>query len=155
MGRVYTISAASVAVSAVQDLLTVFAGSNKAFALHSVTIGQTTATAVGNLAISIKRLAGTLTNGSGGSTPTPVPVDPGGAAATVTAHANDTTRTTTSGTSTVVVADVLNVINGYFYLPPAEDRIVFGLGNACVVSLDTAPASTEAMSVTVTIEELF
>jgi len=155
MGRVYTVSFANVSVSATQDLVTVFAGTSKAFRLHSVTLGQTTASAVGNLAISLKRLVGTITNGSGGSTPTPVPVSPNDTAATITAHANDTTRTTVSGSTVILVADVFNVINGYLYLPPAEDRPIIGIGQTLVLSLDGAPASAETMSGCVTVEELF
>jgi hypothetical protein len=154
MGRVYTVNFASVAVSTAQDLITIFTGA-KAVRLHSAVIGQTTAATVGNLAVSIKRLPATVTAGSGGTTPTPQPVSPNDTAATITAHANDTTRTTTGGTAAVMVADVFNVINGYLYLPPDEDRIVVGPSQALVLSLDTAPGSSETMSGTITVEELF
>ncbi len=154
MSRVYTVNFAGVSVSAVQDLITIFTGA-KAIAVHSVVIGQTTATSVGNLAVSLKRLSATVTPGSGGTSPTPVPVDYNGTAATVTAHANDTTRSTSSGTAVVLVADVFNVVNGYLYLPPAEDRIIVPPSQAFVLSLDTAPGSAETISATVTFEELF
>ena len=154
MGRVYTISFAGVSVTAVQDLITVFTGV-KAIKLHSVVLGQVSATAVGNLAISIKRLPATITSGSGGSTPTPIPVSLNDTAATVTAHANDTSRTTTGGTAQTLVADVFNVINGYLYLPPAEDRIVVGPNEALVISLDGAPSGAEVMSGYAVVEETY
>jgi hypothetical protein len=154
MSRVYTVNFAGVSVSAVQDLITIFTGA-KAIEVHSVVIGQITATSVGNLAVSMKRLPATVTPGSGGSTPTPLPVDYNGTAATVTAHANDTTRTTTAGTPQTLVADVFNVVNGYLYLPPAEDRIIVSPSQAFVLSLDTAPGSAETISGTVTFAELF
>jgi hypothetical protein len=151
-GRIYSVSFADVSVSADQDLIAVYSGSNKAFKVHSVTIGQKTATAVGNLSVTLKRLT-SLTAGSGGSTPTPVPMNPGDAAATITAHANDTTQAT--GTAVILGADDINVINGWLYMPPAEDRPVIGLNSALVVSLNTAPGSAETFSGTAVVEELF
>ena len=67
MGRVYTVEFANVSVSAAHDLIGIYAGSSKAFKLHSVTIGQVTATAVGNLRLRINRLTSAVTSGSGGS----------------------------------------------------------------------------------------
>jgi hypothetical protein len=153
--RVYSIEFANVSVSAVQDLLTVFCGTSKAVKLHSIVLGQTTGTSVQNLNISLKRLPATVTPGSGGTAPVPQPVNPGDAAPTITAHANDTTRSTTSGTAQIMLSDVINTVNGYLFLPPAEDRIIAGPGQALVLSLDTAPASPMAISGTVVVEELF
>lgn len=153
-GRIYTITFASVSVTNAQDLITVFAGA-KAFRVHSLTLGQATATGVGNLNVSLNRLTGTVTAGSGGAAPTPIAVDVNDTAAAVTAAVNNTARTTTSGSKQVIVADVYNVINGYLYLPPAEDRITVAPNQAFVVSLDSTPATAETMSGTLTIEELF
>lgn len=155
MGRVYNVGFHNVSVTAVQDLIAVYAGSTKAFKVHAVSLGQVTATAVGNLAISLRRLTSTVTVGSGGTTPSLLPVGPNDTAATVTAHANDTTQATTSGAVQYMVHDVFNVVNGYLYLPPEEDRITVGPGQAFIVSLDTAPGSAEAMSGWITVEELF
>jgi len=152
-GRVYSVTSAAVSVSAAQDLVCIYTGV-KAIKVHSVTIGQITATAVGNLKVRLIRLPATVTAGSGGSTPTPVPLSPNDSAATATAHANDTTQATTGGTAAVLVADAYNVVNGYLYLPPEEDRPVIGPSQAFTVSLDSAP-SAEVTSVTVVFEELF
>lgn len=154
-GRVYTIEFDNVSVAAVQDALAVYAGSGMAFKVHEVTLGQITATSIGNLRLTLKRLPATVTAGSGGSTPTPRKLNNGDAAATVTAHANDTTQATTSGTSQTLRGDIFNVINGFLYQPAPDDRPVIAPGQAFIVSLDSAPASAQTMSGTVTIEELF
>jgi hypothetical protein len=155
MGRVYSIPFANVSVAAVQDLIAIYAGSSKAFRLHSFQIGQITNTTVQNLRLSINRLPATVTAGSGGTTPALNPAQPNDTAATITAHANDTTQATTSGTKAVMLADVFNTVNGYIYLPPGEDRIVVGPNQALSISLDTAPASAMNMSGTAVVEELF
>lgn len=152
-GRVYTASFADVSVSAVQDLLAVYTGSGKVVQIHSVELAQKTATAVGNLSLTFKRATGGFTAGSGGSTPTAIPVNPGDAAATATVHANDTTQLT-GGTEVVLYATAVNVVNGWLYLPPAEDRPVIGLSSAFVVSLNTAPGSAETFSGQITFAEL-
>jgi hypothetical protein len=151
---VYTISFKQVSVAAVQDLLAAYAGSSKVLEIHSVIIGQITGTTVQNLPITMNHLPATVTTGSGGTAPTPQKTNPGDAAATFTARANDTTQATTSGTSSRVVADVFNTINGYFYQPPREDRPRISSNEAFVVSLDAAPGSALTMSGTMVVEEL-
>jgi|ERR1700733_7999132 len=153
MARVYTFSVVASSVSVAQDLMAIYTGA-RSFKLHWITIGQTTAASVGNLPISIKRIGGTLTNGSGGTTPTGVPVEPNDAAATVTAHANDTTQA--SGTTTVVLArDGYNVVNGYLFQPPESDRPVFAPGEICVLSLDSGVSPAQNTLITLCGEEGF
>jgi hypothetical protein len=152
MGRVYTVSS-SASVSAVQDLIAIYTGA-RAVRLHGFTIGQTSSATVGNLAISVKRIGGTLSNGSGGTAPTPVPVQPNDTAATVTARANDTTQA--SGTTTVVLLrDAYNPINGYLHLPPEDDRFVASPNEILVISLDGAPSPSQTTLTTADVEELF
>jgi len=152
MGRVYTVSS-SASVSAAEDLLSIYTGA-RAVRLHGFTIGQTSSATVGNLAISVKRIGGTLTNGTGGTTPTPVPVQPNDVAATITAHANDTGQA--SGTTTVVLLrDAYNPINGYLHLPPEDDRFVAGPNQILVISLDAAPSPGQTTLTTADVEELF
>lgn len=152
--RVYTISFEAVAVTAVQDLIAVYAGASMPFEVHAIQLGQITATVVGNLNLSLKRLPATVTAGSGGGAGTLVAASPSDAAATVTARINDTTQATTSGTVAKVLVDVYNVINGYQWIFPPDDRPECGLNQAIVLSLDTAPGSSETMSGTLTIAEL-
>lgn len=152
--RVYTMEFSAVSVAAVQDLLAIYTGATKAIRVHEVVLGQVTATTIGNLGITLKRLLPTVTSGSGGAAGTLVPINPGDAAATVTGRTNDTTQATATSTN-IIRSDVVNVLNGYQYLPPPDDRPVIGLSSAFVVSLNTAPGSVETFSGTITFEELF
>ena len=80
--RTYSISFKQISVSAVQDLIAVYAGSSMAFEVHSFTLGQITAVNIGNLPISFKRLPATVSAGSGGSSATVQKIMRGDAAAT-------------------------------------------------------------------------
>jgi len=153
--RVYTMQFNNVAVTAVQDLLAIYPGASMAIKIHEVIVGQITATVLGNLRISLKRLPATVTSGSGGSAGVIQSINPSDAAATSTGRTNDTVQATTSGTSQIMRSDIYNVLNGYIYLPPIEDRIIIKPSQAFIVSLDTAPASSETMSATLVYEELF
>jgi hypothetical protein len=154
MSREYSIEFDGVAVSAVQDLLAVYAGASMAFEVHSITLGQISASAVGNLRITLKRMRATVVTGTGGSAPTVQKLNDGDAAATVTARANDTGQATAT-TSAKLHADVYNVVNGYQWIFPPDDRPVIGPSQAVVFSLDTAPGGSETMSGTMVIGELF
>lgn len=153
MARTYTVSFAGVSVSAIQDLIAVYAGASMAFELHSITIGQITATSVGNLRLSVQRIPATVTAGSGGTSTTPRRGLPGDSAPTVTARINDTTQATTSGTKEQLHADAFNVVNGYQWVWPPDDRPVITPNQAVSLSLDTAPGSAEVMSGTMVIAE--
>lgn len=154
MGRIYSVNFANVSVAAAQDLMSVQSTSGMAFSVHSVVIGQITATTVGNLRLTMKRFSGGYSIGSAGSSATPVKNNFGDTAATATGRVNDTTQTS-GGTAAILVADVYNPINGYQYLPPPEDRPIIAISQAFVVSLDTAPSGAETMNGTLIIEELF
>lgn len=153
-GRVYSIQFRNVAVAALQDLLAVYCGASMGVALHGLVIGQITGTTVQNLNISVKRLATTVTSGSGGTAPTPKKMGRGDSAATVTARANDTVQATSSGATDVLHADVFNTVNGYQFFWPPNDQPTVGLNEAAVISLDTAPAAPMTMSGTLYVEEL-
>lgn len=157
MARSYSVQFNNVAVTAVQDLIALYAGASMACKLHGIVIGQITGTTVQNLRISVSRLPTTVTAGSGGSTPTPQKINRGDAAATATAHTNDPTPTqaSTSGTKSVLHSDVFNTVNGYQFFWPPDDRPVIGLSEAAVVSLDTAPSSSMTISGALYFEELF
>lgn len=153
-GRVYTISFNNVSVSAVQDLISAQSTAGMAFEVHEVDIAQITSAVIGNLRLTMKRFSGAYTIGSSGNAATPQKMNFGDAAATVTGRINDTTQTT-SGTAALLKATTFNVINGYNWLPAPEDRPIIALSQAFVLSLDTAPASAETMSGTITIKEIF
>lgn len=153
--RIYTVSFSGVSVSAVQDLLAVYSGASMAFEVHSIQLGQITQTAVEAVRLSLKRLPVTATTGSGGTAPTPRKISNGDVAATVTARANDTGVATTNGTAVTLLADSFNLVNGYQWIFPPDDRPVCGLSEAIVLSLDSAPSAARTMSGTMVIEELF
>ncbi len=138
--RVYTVRFENVNVSVVQDLIAIYCGASMAVELHGIVLGQITQTVVGNLNINVKRLAATVTPGSGGTAPTPQKLSRNDAAATATAHVNDTTPASSSGTANLH-SDVFNPVNGYQFFWPPDDRPDAGLSEALVVSLDTVPAS--------------
>lgn len=150
---VYTVVFSGVTVSAVQDFFLLVAGATTKLIVHGVQIGAIS-TAVQNLKITGKRHPATLTSGSGGSAPTPQKTDPMDAAATFTARANDTTQASSSGTTSTVLSDVFNTVNGYVWFPPREDRPKIGLSEGFVISLDTAPSAGMVMSGTIWVEEV-
>lgn len=149
--RAYSIEFANVAVTDVQDLFGLYTTSGVPIEFFGFVLGQVTATAVGNLNISIKRITG-VTDGSGGTTPTPNPMLGGDSAAVTVAHVNDTTQST--GTVKVLHADIFNVLNGYqFFFPPHMIPLI-GVSSGVIVSLNTAPGSSESMSGTAYFGEL-
>lgn len=151
--RTYSVRFAAVSVAAVQDLIGIYCGASMGIELHGVTIGQITNTTVQNLAVSIKRLPATVTAGTGGGAGTVRKIDNGDAAATATARINDTTQATTSSTAEILLSDVYNTVNGYQFFFPPEDRPSFGLSQACILSLDTAPSAGMTMSGTLIFAE--
>lgn len=152
--RSYSVAFANITVAAVQDLIAVYCGASMAVELHGVNIGQITGTTVQNLRISVKRLPATVTSGSAGAAGTVQKMGRNDAAATATARINDTTQATTNGTAAVLHADVFNTINGYQFFWAPADAPTFGLSEACVLSLDTAPSSSMVMSGTLYFAEL-
>lgn len=154
MGRLYTVEFANVVVAASQDLLAMYAG-NKAFRLKAFNMGQITATGVAYSQFSVRRLAATVTTGSGGTVVTPIPLLPGSAAAVVTSRANDTTKATTSGTNLILHTDVINWINGYAYQWSDADAPGYDINQACTITLDTASTSGSiTVNMTATFEEM-
>lgn len=145
--RSYSVPFQNVSVSAVEDLVSIFCGASMAVELHGIVIGQTDATSVQELRISVNRFASGYSAGSGGSAPTPSKLSRGDAAATATAHANDTVQTAVgSGSKVVLHSDVFNLVNGYQFFWPTKDIPDAGLNEALVLSLDTAPTSAVHIS---------
>lgn len=144
--RAYEVPFSRVNVSAVQDLIGIYTGASQAVELAGIVIGQLTTLTVAILPISIHRLTGGFTPGSGGTTFTPAPSESGDAASTISsAHCNDTTQAT-GGTSKLVHADDWNLVNGYQFFWPEKLRPQFGLSSACILSLDVAPSGTIVVS---------
>lgn len=154
MSRMYTVSIDNVSVSAIQDVLAVYAGASRLLRVHAIQMGANGQTTVGNYRIRLRYLPPTVTAGSGGSTATPHPTDPNDAVASFTARSNDTTQATSSGTAYTIFADEFNPINNYYWQAPyREDAPEVLLNAAAVLSLDSI-TGTLNVNATMWVEEL-
>jgi len=155
-GRIYTVSFNGVSVSAAQDLFELLASADAALVLHRLTLSQSSEAGDSEdeqLHVSIRRVTGAPTSGSGGSTPTPAPKNEDDTAAAITAEANNTTQLS-GGTNTVLHAESFNVRAGLDYFPPPEHRFTFQPSTRCLIELEAAPADAITMSGTVVVEEI-
>jgi hypothetical protein len=154
--RRYYISFNRVAVSAAQDLFELLVAADEVMILEELHITQDSDagdTESEQLAVSIRRVTGAPTSGSGGSTPTPVAANSGDAASGITAEANNTTQIS-GGTNTVLLTEAFNVMAGLHYLPPPESRPTFAGQTRCVVDLEAGPGDAVTMSGYVVVAEI-
>jgi hypothetical protein len=155
MARIYTAGFQAVAITAAQDLLYLLASSTVPIEIHSVTLSQKTLSSWEGKDISLRRLAATVTAGSGGASITPTTHTPNDAAAVTTARRNDTTVATTSGANTIIKPFNWLFLNEFYWSPAGyDDRIILAPSTAFVVRLDTAPSASMTASGEVTFAEL-
>lgn len=141
--RVYSTMFENVTIAAVQDVFSLKAGAANGIELHEIDLSAGGVTAPAEIRLRLKRLPATVTSGSGGSLPTPYAVDSGDTRTSVaTARTNDTAQATTSGTPAVLAAWQWNVLTPWQYLPAPEDREIIQPGEALVLDIPGAPAST-------------
>ena len=144
-----------VSVTAVQDLFLIKGAAGKMLKLLRIAIADVDSTlpTAQQMALRIRFLPATVTDGSGGATPTPRPLDPGDAAASFTALTNNTTKATTNGTATIIEENGAFLYSGYDYA--LIKPLYIGPSESAVVELITAPASsgTWVMSGTCIVEE--
>jgi hypothetical protein len=142
--RVYVSNFENVAISAVQDVESLrAAGASGAIIHHIVLSAGGGVTTPSEIRLRLKRLPATVTAGSGGSAPTISAVDSGDTkTATCVVRANDTTQATTSGTAAILLTWQWNVLGQFEYLPAPEDREIIQPGEALVLDIPGAPAST-------------
>jgi hypothetical protein len=154
MPRCYTVQFENVAVTAVQDLFSLDAATDKPIELVALELAQNTE--LGDAAeeqLRIQVIRGNTTVGSGGSAPTPQPTSPGDTAAGFTARVNDTTPAS-AGTAVNLLSTAFNVRVGYAWGP-----VPYGMGywtsgaSLLLVKLVAAPADSVSMSGTATIVE--
>lgn len=156
MGRKYAITFDRVAVTAVQDLFEVLVAADQCMVLHELHVTQDSDAGDAQseqLYVSIRRVTGAPTSGSGGSTATPRPVDQGDSASGLTAEINNITQLS-GGTNVVLHSEAFNVMQGLHYVPVPESRITFRGQTRCVVELETAPADSLTVSGTMVVEEI-
>ncbi len=155
-GQVYSAPFDEVAVTAVQDLYELLLPSDVVVVLHRLLVTQSSDAGDAEdeqLHVTIRRVTGSPTSGSGGSTVTPVAHQAGSAAAGSTVEINNTTQLS-GGTNTVIHAESFNIRAGLDYHPVPEDRISFSPSTRLLVELETAPADSVTMSGVLVFEEI-
>lgn len=157
MGRKYAASFSAVAATVAQDLFEIAAPSDAALRLISCHISQKTEAGDAEseqLNFTVKRVTGSPTSGSGGSSPTARPLSPGDAAFGGTVEANNTTRIS-GGTSVTIIDECANVLgDGWRYLPVEDERIEFAPSTYCIIGLENNPADSVTFHGTVIFEEI-
>lgn len=99
------------------DLWEILPAANLPCKIRGIRLGQTSElgdTAEESLRITIRRMAATVTSGSGGSSDAPVQVDLTGISPGFAGETNNTTVATTSGTSEIVEEIAWNIRNSPF-----------------------------------------
>ena len=157
MGRIYTHSMpdTSIAATANLDVLTLPVGANIPVAIHEITLYQRTLTSWEEKPLQLIRYSGAYTLGSGGTgTLTPQKHNFNDTATAITTARYGDTTAVTSGTATIIRNDSFVLLNGYFYLPAPEDRIIISVSQALVVRLPVALSGTTSFTGSITYEEL-
>ena len=120
--RTYTMAIDNVAVSAVQDIFSLLAGTANGIKLHQIHLDSTNISPA-PLRMVLNRLTGTVSQGSAGTTPTITPNDYRDPATLSTGHANDTAPATESGGTTITLAAFQwDTVLPFDWLPAPEDR---------------------------------
>lgn len=151
MGVIYQGGVAAVAVTAAQDVFEIVAPATHIIDIREVRISQYSdaGDAAAEL-LSVQILRGYTTSGSGGSTPTLYSLRGAGSPAG-TYEANNTTVAQTAG-GKIALADSINVQAGWWYRPPADERISVQPGERVVVRI-TAPADSITVNASLVVEE--
>ncbi len=149
----FSVAISDVAVTLVQDVFHLKAGSTRPIIIHGLELEQKGLTAAEALAVKLKRHTATVTQGSGGSTPTPAVLAGGSASSGVTAHANDTTRAS-AGTITTLFGKTFQLLNGLIWLPTPEIRPIIDPATGFIVELATAPSASMNLSGWIVYEEV-
>lgn len=144
MGRVYTAPINVAAHTAQVDYFELLAASAKPVRLLCFELGQTTELGDAQeemIPLVLKRITGSPTSGSGGSTPTLQPVLPSGPAAGATLETGNTTKLS-GGTSAELARFVWSVRAGLLYQPPPEELIVADAATRLVLEEVGTPADS-------------
>lgn len=159
MSRIYKVVFKAVAVTAQQDLFEILAPTDAIVEVLSWELSQSTE--VGDaqeeeLVITVNRGVGTVTSGSGGTTPTAKPNEFGDPAYGGTCEANNTTKMVV-GTGTLD-ADLevygWNVRVPYPKTYTPEERPIISPGNRLTLELETTPADSITMNGVMVLREI-
>ena len=155
MARMYSAVFEAVAVAAAQDFFEVLAAAGSVIVIHEINIGVHDAVTDEELRVRLVHGAGSVTSGSGGSTPTARPLAVGDAAAGATVEANNTTKMVVgTGALTTIKADAFSTASGWLWVPTPECRPTIKGGNRMTVELVAAPAASRTVTGCILFEEL-
>jgi hypothetical protein len=144
--RLFQIPIDAVSVAAAQDLFSIKAGSINGLRLHYLNLTAGGVSSPAELRLLVKRLSGTLTAGSGGSSGTAVAPDSADTtSSTATVRVNDTTAATATSSSTLAAWE-WNVLGPHEYYPAPEHRMGCKAGEQLVINLPAAPGSSTPIS---------
>lgn len=158
MGRFYTASFKSIAVTAAQDLFEIAAPADAVVVIHEWGLFQTTELGDAQeeqLLLTTNRGIGTVTSGSGGGTITPQPIADGDAAFGGTVERNNTTIMA-AGTGSLEELEVMawNIRIPWQKIYTPETRPVVSPSNRWTVELESTPADSITMHGYVIFEEV-
>lgn len=156
LGRIYTASFNAVAISAAQDLLEILGSADSVLRLREFHFTQSSDAGDSEseqLLVSFRRVTGSPTSGSGGSTVTPVAKRTGDPAFGGTVEANNTTQLS-GGTNSLYGIEAGNVMAGVHYMPPEDDMPITAGATRILIELEAAPADAITGSGYAVIEEI-
>ena len=146
MGRMYRARTSGVTLNEIRDVWEVVAPTDGIVVIHKVVMCQLSD--VGDaqeeqLLVEVVRGVGTVTSGSGGSTPTPEPILIGDALFGGTTEANNTTRMAV-GTGSLDTMDSMswNIRDRFELLYLPEERPIIAPGDRWTIALPAAPADS-------------
>ena len=158
MPQMYSATFSGLASAAAVDFFELLAPSTKVVVVHSINIGQITDlgdAAEEVLTVQLRRGVGSVTSGSGGSSPTPAKLETGDTAAAATVEISNTTAMVVgSGTITILKFLPWNIRGEFVYLPTPEARIILSPSERLAVGLLAAPADTITSHGTLVWEEI-
>ena len=154
MPRRYRVPFDNVAVTAAQDLVTIFGATGKMCRIIEVAVcaSDTALPTSQMLDLRCRYLPATVTTGSGGAAGVITPTDPGDAAASFTARTNDTSKATTNATATVRLERACHIYAGLDYMFPDPPPV--GPTDAFVFELLSTVSGTVHLSGGLLVEEI-
>lgn len=154
IGRAYNVTFDDIAVSAVQDMLILKASAGVPFIIEEIEVGQRGLSAWEAKPLVLHKVTGSPTIGTSNAvTPTPMDGNASAMAATTSAWRNNTTPFS-GGTDLKLWSREFVFLNGFFYLPAPEDRLIFPVSSYAVLQLPTAPSGSTNMSLSCTFREI-
>jgi hypothetical protein len=155
MSRMYTATFEGVSVSAAQDFFELVAPADAVVRVHRIVISQDTSEVSEQAVIKLVRGEGSVTSGSGGTTPTARPASKGDSAFGGTVEANNTTKMVVgTGALMVLHREGWNFLSGFDFHPTPEERIDISHSDRLTVELVSDPSGATTMSGTIWFEEI-